>query len=514
MDHRDVSEPTVEPVAPPPAVEAPAHHDVLAAASTAHEPEPLAAAPAEAAGDEPELLEAPVAEVAVHEPQTPDPTSHDSQAHQHAFGEPAAIEPAAIEPAAIEPVAIEPAANEPAPVEAAAVEPVAAEPVAAEPVATEPVASETVAAEPVAAEPVATEPVASETAAHEAVASDAEPRDVVASEPTPSEPTPSEPTPSEPVASESTPSEPVAGETTPDQPVAPPPVDPRRLRAQQAWDRVVAAHTGGEQVAGTVTAAVKGGLLVDVGGIRGFLPASQVRVPIGTAIEALVKTKVPLKVLDIDAGRRRIVVSQRRAVDEERRTKRSELLRSLEVGQIREAVVARLADFGAFVDLGGVDGLIPMRELAFERVEKTSDVVSVGDLVTVQVLRIEEGGKKIALSRKNALPDPWRDHAALLRNGTTIEGKVVAKEPQLVVELAPGITGSVRTDEADPADYELGEAIEVTVRSVDRVRRRINLTTMQAQAAAAAAAAAAVPQTSMTASGFAPLGIELAQRKK
>jgi small subunit ribosomal protein S1 len=459
MDHRDVSEPTVEPVAPPPAVEAPAHHDVLAAASTAREPEPRAAAAAEAAGDEPELLEAPVAEVAVREPQTPDPTSHDSQAHQHAFGEPAAIEPAAIESPANEPAAIESAANEPAAVEAAAVEPVA----------TEPVASETVVAEPVAAEPV---------------------------------------------ASESTPSEPVAGETTPDQPVAPPPVDPRRLRAQQAWERVVAAHTGGEQVTGTVTAAVKGGLLVDVGGIRGFLPASQVRVPIGTAIEALVKTKVPLKVLDIDAGRRRIVVSQRRAVDEERRTKRSELLRSLEVGQIREAVVARLADFGAFVDLGGVDGLIPMRELAFERVEKTSDVVSVGDLVTVQVLRIEEGGKKIALSRKNALPDPWRDHAALLRNGTTIEGKVVAKEPQLVVELAPGITGSVRTDEADPADYELGEAIEVTVRSVDRVRRRINLTTMQAQAAAAAAAAAAVPQTSMTASGFAPLGIELAQRKK
>jgi ribosomal protein S1 len=217
-------------------------------------------------------------------------------------------------------------------------------------------------------------------------------------------------------------------------------------------------------------------------------------------------------VLDIDAGRRRIVVSQRRAVDEERRTKRSELLRSLEVGQVREAVVARLADFGAFVDLGGIDGLIPMRELAFERVEKTSDVLNVGDRVTVQVLRIEEGGKKIALSRKNALPDPWRDHAALLRNGTTHQGKVVGKEPQLIVELAPGVTGSVRADEADPADYELGEAIEVTVRSVDRVRRRINLTTMQA--AAAMAAAAAPQQTSMTASGFAPLGIELAQRKK
>jgi predicted RNA-binding protein with RPS1 domain len=494
MDHRDVNEPAAEPVAQSPEVEV----------------EPLAAAPAQTSGSEPERFDAPVAEVAAPEPQTPDPASHDSEAHQHAFGEPAAIEPPAIEPPVIEPSVIEPAAVEhaaiePAAIESSSVEAAAIEPLAAEPVAIEPPPSETVADEPAATETVAPEPAVSETVAHQAVASEAEPSDVVASEPAPTEP----------LASEPAPSEPVAGETVSDQPAALPPVDPRRLRAQQAWERVVAAHTGGEQVTGTVTAAVKGGLLVDVGGIRGFLPASQVRVPIGTAIEALVKTKVPLKVLDIDAGRRRIVVSQRRAVDEERRTKRSELLRSLEVGQIREAVVARLADFGAFVDLGGVDGLIPMRELAFERVEKTSDVVNVGDRVTVQVLRIEEGGKKIALSRKNALPDPWRDHAAVLRNGTTVEGKVVAKEPQLVVEIAPGVTGSVRIDEADPADYELGEAIEVTVRSVDRVRRRINLTTMQAAAAAAAASAAAAPQqTSMTASGFAPLGIELAQRKK
>jgi len=462
MDHRDVPEPTVESAAQPPAVEAPAH-DVLADASATNEPGSLAAAPAEPVVSGPGPTEAAGAPAEAPEAAVvpPSSTSHDSAAHRSAFGEAAASERATSEPEPSEPIASETLANEP-----------------------EPSASEPAASEPPASEPVATEAPASDTVA------------------------------SEPVATEAAASEPVAGDPATTEPVSPPPVDPRRLRAQQAWERVVAAHTGGEQVTGTVTAAVKGGLLVDVGGIRGFLPASQVRVPIGTALEGLVKTKVPLKVLDVDAGRRRIVVSQRRAVDEERRSKRSELLRSLEVGQIREAVVARLADFGAFVDLGGVDGLIPMRELAFERVEKTSDVVSVGELVTVQVLRIEEGGKKIALSRKNALPDPWRDHAALLRNGTTVEGRVVAKEPQLIVEIAPGVTGSVRADEANPADYELGEAIEVTVRSVDRVRRRINLTTMQAAAAAATAAAAAAPQTSMTASGFAPLGIELAQRKK
>ncbi|MBV8642308.1 MAG: S1 RNA-binding domain-containing protein [Candidatus Eremiobacteraeota bacterium] len=288
-----------------------------------------------------------------------------------------------------------------------------------------------------------------------------------------------------------------------------PPVDPavleeRRRRAQEAWDRVVAARESSEVLTGTVTAAVKGGLLVDVGGIRGFLPASQVRPPQGSAIDTLVKQKLPMKVIDIDAGRRRIVVSHRRALEEERRTKRAELLSSLAIGQIREAVVVRLADFGAFVDLGGIDGLIPMSELAFERVEKAGDVVKIGEHLQVSVLRIDEGGKKIALSRKNALPDPWRDHANVLRQGTTVEGTIVAKEPRLQVEIAPGVIGTVRESDANPADYEIGEAIEVAVRSVDRRTRRIVLTTMHG--------AAAMPTTSSTSSGFAPLGVELGRR--
>ncbi|GAC1574035.1 MAG: hypothetical protein NVS3B7_05760 [Candidatus Elarobacter sp.] len=281
----------------------------------------------------------------------------------------------------------------------------------------------------------------------------------------------------------------------------------RRVRAQQAWERVVNGHANGETLTGTVTSAVKGGLLVDIAGIRGFLPASQARVPLGTAIETLVKTKIPLKVIDIDNARRRVVVSHRRAADDQRRAMRAELLASLKVGETREGVVVRLADFGAFVDLGGIDGLIPMRELAFERVEKVQDVLTVGDRLPVVVLRIEENGKKISLSRKNALPDPWRDHADVLRRDTTVHGKVVGKEPRLQVELAPGIVGTVRESDANPADYELGEDIEVAVRSVDRATRRISLTTMHG-------AAAVVQQQSTSSSGFAPLGVELSSRPK
>ncbi|MBV8368199.1 MAG: S1 RNA-binding domain-containing protein [Candidatus Eremiobacteraeota bacterium] len=295
---------------------------------------------------------------------------------------------------------------------------------------------------------------------------------------------------------------PAAGEAPAPQPKPP---DERRIRAQQAWERVVTARESGETLNGTVTAAVKGGLLVDVGGIRGFLPASQTRVESGTPIEAMVKAKLPLKVIDVDTGRRRIVVSHRRALQDERRTKRNELLRSLAIGQVREGVVVRIAEFGAFVDLGGIDGLIPMRELAFERIEKASDVVKIGEKLPVEVIRIEDNGKKIALSRKNALPDPWRDHAAVLKQGATVEGKVVAKEPRLQVELAPGVVGSIRENDANPADYEIGEAIEVTVRRVDRATRRITLSTAHAMPE---------PQPQQqTSSGFAPLGIELGRRR-
>ncbi len=264
------------------------------------------------------------------------------------------------------------------------------------------------------------------------------------------------------------------------------------------------ARESNETLTGVVTAAVKGGLLVDVGGIRGFLPASQVRPPQGTSIEALVKAKMPLRVIDIDQSRRRIVVSHRRALEDERRTKRRELLGSLQVGQVREGTIVRLTDFGAFVDLGGIDGLIPMRELAFERVETAADVVHIGEQLRVEILRIDEGGKKISLSRRSALADPWRDHANLLRQGTTVEGKVVSKEPRLQVEIAPGVVGTIRESDADPADYEIGETVEVSVRFADRRTRRITLSTMHGDAAAAPA--------QPTSSGFAPLGVELGRR--
>jgi small subunit ribosomal protein S1 len=296
----------------------------------------------------------------------------------------------------------------------------------------------------------------------------------------------------------------------PPSPETPAPEDPKLKAAQEAaaagrkaaaerWDRLVEAHKNGETVHALVTAPVKGGLLVEVSGYRGFLPASQSGIAKGAPLESLVKTTLPLKVIDVDHGRKRVVVSHRRAQQEERRHARQELIRSLQVGEEREATVLRLTDFGAFVDIGcGVDALVPASELAFERVKSPADVVHIGEKLNVRILRVEQGGKKIAASRKGALRDPWREHGDVLKQGKTVEGKVVGKDRRLDVEIAPGITGSISDREVNPEDYEIGETIEVTVRSVDFRNRRLRLGNPHAAAAAA-----------RTTTGFAPLGVEL-----
>ncbi len=269
-----------------------------------------------------------------------------------------------------------------------------------------------------------------------------------------------------------------------------------RRRAQETWERLAAAKDSNAVIHGSIKSEIKGGLLVDVEGYRAFLPASQARVAKGEPLSTLVGAKVPLKVLDVDEKRKRLVVSHRRAVEAERRATRQALLQSLAVGEEREATVVRIADFGAFVDLGGIDALVPIGELAFERLEKPTDAVSIGDRFPVKILRIEDNGKKIAASRKASLADPWRDHAALLKHGTVTEGRVVSKEPRLQVEIAPGVIGSLSDRDANPDEYEVGEAVEVTVRSVDYRNRRIRLSTTHSASA-------------FSSTSFAPLGSEL-----
>ena len=248
----------------------------------------------------------------------------------------------------------------------------------------------------------------------------------------------------------------------------------RRARALKTWEKVIEAHERDEVIEATVTQVVKGGVLVDLG-MRGFVPASQIRrQPVGN-LDELVGKRLRLKVIDLDHKRHRVVLSQRLVLEEELNAKKQELLGTLEVGQIREGVVVRLAEFGAFVDLGGVDGLIHNSELSYARIKHPSEVVKIGDVVQVEVMKFDPEAKKVSLSLKHALPDPWMQHAEQLVEGNKLVAQVVKVTPNyLLVEIVPGVLAMVPKGEFDPAtQYSPGQEVEVTLLSINQTTRRI-----------------------------------------
>ncbi|MGA7570118.1 MAG: S1 RNA-binding domain-containing protein [Candidatus Aquilonibacter sp.] len=248
----------------------------------------------------------------------------------------------------------------------------------------------------------------------------------------------------------------------------------RRARALKTWEKVIEAHQNDEVIEATVTQVVKGGVLVDLG-MRGFVPASQIRrQPVGN-LDELVGQKLRLKVIDLDHKRHRVVLSQRLVLEEELQAKKQELLDTLEVGQIREGVVVRLADFGAFVDLGGIDGLIHNSELSYARIKHPSEVVKIGDIVNVEIMKFDAEAKKVSLSLKHALPDPWDEHAEKLIEGNKLSAQIVKVTPNyLLVEIFPGILAMVPKGEFDPAaQFNAGQDVEVTLVTINSATRRI-----------------------------------------
>ncbi len=248
----------------------------------------------------------------------------------------------------------------------------------------------------------------------------------------------------------------------------------RRARALKTWEKVIAAHENDEVIEATATQVVKGGVLVDLG-MRGFVPASQIRrQPVGN-LEELVGKKLRLKVIDLDHKRHRVVLSQRLVLEEELNQKKQELLGTLAVGQIREGTVVRLAEFGAFVDLGGVDGLIHNSELSYARIKHPSEVVKVGEVVNVEIMKFDPEAKKVSLSLKHSLPDPWVEHAADLVENYVHKAQVVKVTPNyLLVEVFPGILAMVPKGEFDPnKQYQSAEEVDVKLVTVNQSTRRI-----------------------------------------
>ncbi len=232
-----------------------------------------------------------------------------------------------------------------------------------------------------------------------------------------------------------------------------------------------------------VTKAVKGGVEVDVDGIRGFMPISQIDLARVEDAAAYVNQKFKAIVTEANQREKNLVVSRRELLEQERAEQREKTWQTLEEGQTREGTVRSVKDFGAFVDLGGVDGLLPIGEMSWSRVGKVDDLVRIGDKVTVKVLKIDRTAQKLTLGLKQLMPSPWEGAGAKYLRGTMIKGKVTRiMDFGAFVELEPGVEGLIHISELSPtrvrrvADIVKPEQeVEVRILKVDAEEKKIAL---------------------------------------
>jgi 4-hydroxy-3-methylbut-2-enyl diphosphate reductase len=215
----------------------------------------------------------------------------------------------------------------------------------------------------------------------------------------------------------------------------------KRADYEVTWNRLEGALQANETLQGTVTERVKGGLMVDVG-VRGFVPASHVgmsRAPLpDSALEKYVGQTIPLKVLEVDKAHRKVVLSNRLAEAERREQERQQAFASIQEGQVVEGTVRRIVDYGAFIDLGGIDGLLHISEMSWRRIRHPSDVLREGQRVRVQVLRVDPATRKISLGMKQLIPDPWLEVEKQYQVGQVVKGKVARLAPFGAIVDLPG----------------------------------------------------------------------------
>jgi 4-hydroxy-3-methylbut-2-enyl diphosphate reductase len=261
----------------------------------------------------------------------------------------------------------------------------------------------------------------------------------------------------------------------------------RRADRRAAWDKLEEHLTSGAELQAEVIEVVKGGLLVDVG-VRGFVPASLIERGYVEDLNAYLGKTLRLRVIELDRSKNKVVLSQKAILEEEYEKQRQATWDSLEVGQVRKGIVRRLTNFGAFVDLGGVDGLLHVSEISWGRVEHPRDALTEGQEIEVKILGIDREEGKVSLGRKQLLPNPWDTAASRYPVGAIVEGKVLRLAPfGAFVEVEPGIEGLVHISQlADrhvekPEDVvNVGEVIPVKILGVDQEAQRMSLSLRQA----------------------------------
>ena len=264
-----------------------------------------------------------------------------------------------------------------------------------------------------------------------------------------------------------------------------------KARREESWVKMSKFHESDEPVKGTIVGRVKGGFTVDLGGINAFLPGSQVDIRPVRDIGPLMGTEQPFQILKMDKSRGNIVVSRRAILEESRAEQRAELVSQLQEGEVREGVVKNITDYGAFVDLGGIDGLLHVTDMSWRRVSHPSQVLNVGDTVQVKVIRINPETQRISLGMKQLQDDPWNAASAKYVRGTRHVGRVTnIADYGAFIELEEGVEGLVHVSEMSWTKKNVhpgkivstSQEVEVEVLDVDQEKRRISLGLKQVQA--------------------------------
>ncbi|RKY62207.1 MAG: 30S ribosomal protein S1 [Candidatus Latescibacterota bacterium] len=250
------------------------------------------------------------------------------------------------------------------------------------------------------------------------------------------------------------------------------------------WDRIWEAYEKGEVVEGTLVRRIKGGIVVDLFGVEAFLPGSQIDIRRVRNFDQFIGQVFPLKIIKVNKARRNIVVSRRAVLEEERERQRQKLLAELEEGQVRKGIVKNITDFGVFIDLGGMDGLLHITDMSWKRIEHPSELVSVGQEIEVKVLRFDRERNRISLGLKQLQPHPWEKVAEKYPVGERVKGRVVSlTDYGAFVELEEGIEGLIHISEMSWTQHvrhpsqvlSEGQEVEAVVLSVNPEEQKISL---------------------------------------
>ncbi len=277
----------------------------------------------------------------------------------------------------------------------------------------------------------------------------------------------------------------------------------KKVDLAYAWKELEKAKAADETILGTIAGIVKGGLLIDISGVRGFVPTSQLR---SKESELEVGSKIELKILTLDAQQNNFILSNKKVYDDSAVEARKNVFSQIEPGQIVKGDVVRITDFGAFIDLGGIDGLLPLSQLSWRWIDHPTDILKVGDKIDVEVIAVDHDKQRVSLSLKNLEPDPWVEAEKQIKEGDKVEGTITRiKHFGAFVEVFPGVEALLPHNEVEELQnkqdciLKVGDKVMTYILKFNPTDKRIALTVNEPEIKAEQPADEPVAETPSTA---------------